>query len=483
MSAHVSFSQGSRLPPTSTEEGPLGTFDILNLPSRVMTPPRRLPLDNSPREAAEQAITNVFGDEFTEKAVEVASRLGLRDSVAWVNLTSRSPATADCMTCIALFKLGFDWLFNNPKTVYISVSHDSDEAGWPPVPPVGNDELANPAVGTLGCWLEIKVRDRGWRTVGLTNYHVIRPCLSGYHIVEAGGGRCSGPVARDTELWKADKEGLGTGAAKQLQVQVESPTRAKLNFSVSVNRAGVEKKRKENPDAFATARISEMEAQEKEWLAFFNDEKHVLGRVCFASGYLQRTSQNGRLDWALINPTKDSRVGQNLLPTSEEWQATWGMGEYPHRTGVAITSPQPGSMTSIHDMKHGDVVYKVGASTKWTIGEFNGFKADCVIKEERYMNGQGRKVPLKSTEFVFIPSLGAYKLGVHNWGVPFARWGDSGSVVWDTNGCAVGLLFRGQSPAQSMNWFTYVTPIEDVFASIKARSGGKIEEIRFLGES
>ncbi|KAH6617986.1 hypothetical protein B0J18DRAFT_436105 [Chaetomium sp. MPI-SDFR-AT-0129] len=481
------------------------------------------------------------------------------------DILQSSPATADCMTCIALFKLGFDWLFDNPKTVYISVSHDSDEAGWPPVlaeiqsfldgygfdlhghiehnfpspladpgfpllsatkaltgaeirdkvnhfnmvlpqhltakvnagadigactyvpknksPPVGNDELANPVVGTLGCWLEIKVRDRGWRTVGLTNYHVTRPCLSGYHIVEAGGGRCSGPVARDTELWKVDKEGLGTGAAKQLQVQVESPTRAKLNFSVSVNRAGVEKKRKENPDAFATARISEMEAQEKEWLAFFNDEKHVLGRVCFASGYLQRTSQNGRLDWALINPTEDSRVGQNLLPTSEEWQATWGMGEYPHRTGVAITSPQPGSTTSIHDMKHGDVVYKVGASTKWTIGEFNGFKADCVIKEERYMNGQGRKVPLKSTEFVFIPSLGAYKLGVHNWGVPFARWGDSGSVVWDTNGCAVGLLFRGQSPAQSMNWFTYVTPIEDVFASIKARSGGKIEEIRFLGES
>ncbi|KAH6855939.1 hypothetical protein B0I37DRAFT_366160 [Chaetomium sp. MPI-CAGE-AT-0009] len=122
-------------------------------------------------------------------------------------------------------------------------------------------------------------------------------------------------------------------------------------------------------------------------------------------------------------------------------------------------------------MKLEDRVYKVGASTKCTIGSFNGPKADCVIKEERYM--QRGDVPLESTEFMFIGEEG----------MPFARLGDSGSLVWDTNGCAVGLLFRGQSPGQSSAWFVYVTPIEDVFESIKAKSEGKIEKIRFLGES
>ena len=460
-----------------------------------------------------------------------------------------SPATVDCMTCIALFKLGFDWLFDNPKTVYISLSHDSLESGWPPVlaeiqslldgygfnlqahmehnfpspladfpllpstktatqaeemekaqhfnmvlpphleskvnagadigactyvpkvkdPPYGDSKDANPPVGTLGCWLEIKVRDRDWRTVGLTNYHVVRPCLPGYQIIETSKGLGSGPVEKDKALWKADREGLKTAGRGQ-RVQMESPTRAKLNFSVRLNRdEKVRLQQRELERESNAAFITEMEAQEKEWLAFFNNQKHILGNVCFASGYLQRSSQGGRLDWALIDPTEDSRVGQNLLPTMEEWRNGSYMSGYPKRRSGRITSPRQAT-SSIHHMKKDDLVYKVGASTKCTIGQFEGLKADCIIKEERYM--QGCKELLRSTEFMFI--------GTRD--LPFARWGDSGSIVWDTNGCAVGLLFRGQSPGQCRGWFVYVTPIEDVFASIKAKSKGKIEEIRFLGE-
>lgn len=101
---------------------------------------------------------------------------------------------------------------------------------------------------------------------------------------------------------------------------MESPTRAKLNFSVNTNRVGLEEIRllelKHGPNANIATRKTSMEDREKEWLAFFNSEEHILGRVCLASGFLERTTENGRLDWALIRPADESRVGQNLLPTS-----------------------------------------------------------------------------------------------------------------------------------------------------------------------
>ncbi|KAK3295382.1 uncharacterized protein B0H64DRAFT_358938 [Chaetomium fimeti] len=468
-----STTQGCRPQPTSTSDGPLGTFGILNVQSRVMTPPRSLPLDNVRHEAAELLIDEIFGNEFEQKVFEVASRLDLRNLIAWVEITSRSsPATVDCMTCIALFKLGFDWLFDNPKTTKVNAGADIGAC----TPHLRDHKLADPVVGTLGCWLEIKVQDRGWEIVGLTNYHVVRPCLPGYHIILTSKELpISGTAEKDTALWKADRQGLKTDGTGQ-RVQVESPTRAKLNFSVKLNRDAVKEEIRAQEKKLGqglnhvTARIADMEAREKGWLAFFNNQKHILGSVCFASGYLQRTSQNGRLDWALISPAEDGRVGQNLLPTMEDWRNAEYMRGYPRCIGGSITSPRQGTR-SLHEMKKDDLVYKVGASTRCTIGEFDALKADCVIKEEKYM--QGRNVDIRSTEFMFIGADGSQ----------FARWGDSGSVVWDEDGRAVGLLFRGQSPGQSRGWFAYVTAIEDVFASIKATSGGKIEDIRFLGES
>ncbi|EAQ83668.1 predicted protein [Chaetomium globosum CBS 148.51] len=124
-------------------------------------------------------------------------------------------------------------------------------------------------------------------------------------------------------------------------------------------------------------------------------------------------------------------------------------------------------------MEKCDCVYKVGASTKCTIGEFDKLRPDCVTKESRYMDMDGTGVAVESDEFMFISE---------DLDVPFARLGDSGSIVWDTHGNAVGLLFRGQRPNQTRGWCVYVTPIEDVFESIKAKSGNKIQEIRFLGE-
>lgn len=278
---------------------------------------------------------------------------------------------------------------------------------------------------------------------------------------------------------------------------MESPTRAKLNFNIQISREEAEETRSEpslgandDDDDDASYPVVGPGDEEKGWLDFFNNEEHILGSVFYASGYLERTSQNGRLDWALIRPAaagRGHRVGDNLLPTWDEWKEVGGyMRRRPSRSCSSIlrSPPHQGVTTSIHNMTNGHVVYKVGASTRRTIGQFSAIKPSCVIKEERYMSERKRSqrssdagndddVDVESSEFMFM--------GVED--LAFARWGDSGSVVWNRNGYAVGLLFRGQAPNQSKGWFAYVTPIEDVFESIKAKSGGKIEEIRFLGEA
>jgi hypothetical protein len=51
-------------------------------------------------------------------------------------------------------------------------------------------------------------------------------------------------------------------------------------------------------------------------------------------------------------------------------------------------------------------------------------------------------------------------------------------VVFDEGGRAVGLVFRGLMAQQAANSYTFITPIEDVFADIRAFSKGGITDIR-----
>lgn len=97
MSAAQSSTMGSngRPQPTSTAESDLGTFDILNVQSRVVTPPRSLPLQSFPPE--ETLIDELFGAEFNAKALDVASRLGFGpNSIVEVGIKLRGLAQHEC---------------------------------------------------------------------------------------------------------------------------------------------------------------------------------------------------------------------------------------------------------------------------------------------------------------------------------------------------------------------------------------------------
>jgi len=76
-----------------------------------------------------------------------------------------------------------------------------------------------------------------------------------------------------------------------------------------------------------------------------------------------------------------------------------------------------------------------------------------------------------STEYLF------HGMGT---GSRIAQKGDSGSVAFDAEGNAVGLLFRGCQANSATDSHAYITPIEDVFEDIKAYSNHKILDIRIV---
>jgi hypothetical protein len=458
-----------------------------------------------------------------------------------LNILQKFGSTAGHMTAIALFKLGLNEAYNNPKTVYVTVDYESPESGWPPVVKdmqtfvdefgfglhvhlehnimghsafalvssnltdaerdsrerdfnydhqrpyttavsLGADigagcyirrtdgELANPPVGTLGCWVEINVKDKGWKKMALTNYHIVRPSIEGYTMgvkkveVEAGKpwvarGEMGNP-GQSSELWTADQKGLIPKDMSKHH-KMEHPARVKHNFTVETLQRTIRslaQRGKPVPNVF--------QEELNESISFFDRGMHYFGEVYFASGYLERTKTNGRLDWALIKPISDNRVGGNPIPNAQDWSAGgYAYDEFPAVYGGNL-KPQT---RSIHNMGKDDRVFKTGSSSKSTVGKFEEIKPDCTIMEERYMPGR-RAEDRKSTEYMFFPLRNK----------PFGNRGDSGSVVWDEDGGVMGLLFTGQQPHGCNHGYSLVTPIEDVFESIKKTSRGNILDIRVL---
>ncbi len=434
------------------------------------------------------------------------------------------PSTQGQVTSISLFKLGSSAnLECNPLTVYISVDYESEEARWPPVAneiqrgldsyghnlrvhiehggpesyapfrpllkpmtpqqtqekrdffnystdrlykttvglgedigPAGyikkpDGEETMPGVGTLGCWVEMKTTTtREWTKYALTNYHVVRPALEGFQLTDK---LTPGAPKVPSDLQRADLGGIAPNTKFQSSVmEIEHPTRSKHCFAVGV----LENVIKENPP-------SAERAEKEEYLdsinAFFNDGKHLFGKIFAASGYRRRSPTNGRMDWALIKPLNANRVGKNTLPTFEEWRNTENL---PLLVAQGKSLKQPFE-NGLRSTMNGAFIYKTGSSTGPTVGVFSRIKSDVTIKDDAHL-----ALPV-SEEFVYIGEPETERL---------ANSGDSGSVVFDKQGRAVGLLFRGHKAPSALNQFAYITPIEDVFEDIKRFSDGQVTDIR-----
>ncbi|KAK3364745.1 hypothetical protein B0T24DRAFT_638557 [Lasiosphaeria ovina] len=339
---------------------------------------------------------------------------------------------------------------------------------------MGSDaNLYSPLVGTLGCWLEVKTTKypKGV-TVALTNFHIIRPAYDGFQIfVKDEGLPRVGRPKEDSQLWKADEKGIKPSANAPM---IEHPSRSKHNIGVYTRQAMVDKLG-ESPSA------ASFKEKLDDTIAFFDNGRHVLGTVFCASGYKRRTANNGRLDWALVKPLDEARIGENKLPTIGPWAEKYNHRDFdllPNSTtfGGLLQEPTDG----LRGLAHGELVYKVGTTTRMTVGKFSHMKSDVKIAEDRHVSlgAEDRHVsPRVSEEFGFIQvgTIGKNYVGCRE----FATYGDSGSVVWDKEGRIVGLLFTGQTPqGTSSQTLSYITPIHDVFEDIMKFSNGEIKEIR-----
>ncbi|KAH7322825.1 hypothetical protein B0I35DRAFT_426544 [Stachybotrys elegans] len=114
-------------------------------------------------------------------------------------------------------------------------------------------------------------------------------------------------------------------------------------------------------------------------------------------------------------------------------------------------------------MEHGTKAWKFGAATGPRFGYYSGFESSISISGTSYLSIPTTDDASYVTAKTFIGSGNNDML---------AGPGDSGSVAFDKDGYAVGLIFSGITPqqviARKTHAFTFVTPIEDVLEDIKA---------------
>lgn len=306
--------------------------------------------------------------------------------------------------------------------------------------------IFNPYLGTLGCYVELWLpKEKAWKKLALTNYHVVRPLFQGF-LMDKAQNHTVKKISPGTALWSVDRKGIGPSTAPSLG-EIEHASRVKHNRIMTAQASVISKIK--NPE-MRQARQEAYNAKKQ----FFDDNLHVLGKLFAASGFARRSSSGKRLDWALIDVAPE-RQGSNTLPDILLWELYHRLGEGPDLPVEELQDPHQGSWLS--SLKTGDTVWKMGAVTGPTAGTFNGLYTHCGIREAKYVSEEG------TMEYV-IDARGIAP-------TPLGAQGDSGSVVYCEDAAAAGLLFRGMPDENAGVHMTIITPIEEVFEDIKALTG------------
>ncbi|KAJ3478344.1 hypothetical protein NLG97_g8605 [Lecanicillium saksenae] len=300
----------------------------------------------------------------------------------------------------------------------------------------------NSSVGTMGCYVEIEHQPGTWKRYILTNHHVVRVILPGFKLSEHNGVYTQITPPEGSKLREADLHGYIFDTSKT-KIPFESPSRCKHNKTISWFT--------ERPKIHPYERESS-EQMVKKCREFFDSGKQVIGYLYAGSGFTARTSEGGLLDWALIE-VLPSRLGNNNLPSRDIWPRTLlDFQPPPLICGKPLKGPVPADRIPDKEKR----VFKVSAISKATSGVYLKHRAGIRLDNWKYLVREN--LATHTTEACFV------SLDTEN-GPKFAVQGDSGAVVYDENGDAVGLLFRGQRPAGA-NKFAYVTPLEHVFTHI-----------------
>lgn len=317
-------------------------------------------------------------------------------------------------------------------------------------------ERRHAGVGTLGCFVDIKTHANSeWKRLALTNYHVVRPALGALVIGDGGGGvELIGP---DSPALRADREGLKPFQSPS--VFIEHPSRRRHNGTL----VSLEERIERGEARGASTQVQLLREIHTAKTVFFDNGQYISGKIWAASGYLRRSGNNSRIDWALVE-VHPSRPSSNVLSSLDTWS---GIGDTPENAGcgpdgrLRLDTRGP----SVEKFLSWDLAFKVGAVTGPTVGVYREFRAMTKYANDKHLN-----VP-PSMERVFYGQDGKH----------FGLLGDSGAAVYNQNGLFVGILFTGLVPRQTdKENNTYVTPIEYVLEDIKAFTG--VASIRLAPE-
>ena len=184
---------------------------------------------------------------------------------------------------------------------------------------------------------------------------------------------------------------------------------------------------------------------------FFDKDKNTFGKLWAASGFSRRTRANSKLDWALIEFTRPSRLGTNTVPPPERWPKP----ELALSTLAGKTLRGVGSCDLDVDRKR---VFKMGARTGLTYGKFNRLSHDV----SWLVDGESER--RKSVEFLFV-SKGEQ---------PFSLPGDSGALVFSRDRKFVGLVWGGPRNEQIVNSYpTFVTDAQALLKDMNDQLSGR----------
>ncbi|KAJ4129172.1 hypothetical protein NW768_007707 [Fusarium equiseti] len=334
--------------------------------------------------------------------------------------------------------------------------------------------------GNLGCYVEVKTAAGSWEKYGLTNYHIVRGAFRGFNTTIVNKETVLVTPSAESSLLLADENGLPPGSHEALAM-MESPPRSTHDYTLWMAQKELDRLNEalqryqinamgflnadetyERVDGYKVDLIQEVEKKK----SFFNFYQHAMGEIFAASGLSKRTSENGRLDWALIK-VAEGRTGTNILPDRSAWERpvrrTFNAPFLTFGRQLKPPGDQPGYSESIglENQVQCEEAFKYGTTTGPIRGNLHIFKTAVQFKEDQHVGND----PV-SSEYLF-----QIKRDIRD--EPFA-----GSIVYDKWGCVLGLLSRGLQPQRAEDFHVYVTPIEHVFRHIKGSSNGRIVDIR-----
>lgn len=463
-----------------------------------------------------------------DKVIETLTRMAKEDSIVFVGLC----------------RLGFNAkLAKNPITVYIAVDHECPEAEWPAMigglrsipqfPPSfdicienndvtpltleslnrtprpepeyeeqvhlgadlcaaqyqftveGGHERVDSRIGTMGCHLEIKNHhDSRWRKLALTNYHVARTTFTGFQrpLDKRQSKRHSKRrivlPGQETFLGAVDVNGLVKEGWSSLTPE-HSSNRTMEQLGQRLSSIKLHLMHPKQPVPQEPMEISIADQITCSLSPIFLDlTDTMIGDIVASSGY-SRTIDSQRMNWALIDNQHDYRRGANNLPKLTDWEDTSiHPDDIPSHARAQEQTQLQQPAFSLKSMKDGAMIWKFEAASGPTFGTFNGYQA---------LYGRGG-----SSKHTNARASREYTcLSLDTPESVLAIPGDSGSVAYDQNGCAVGLICGAINPRQTslteevfppdseksrqITGFVLVTPIEGIFEDIKKFIG--IEDI------